>query len=150
MELWRKFLRGHVYAIILNDWLRFMLPVGISYLSACIIVVLFTAIRHSGIPGWITFLFGFLGLTMFLIMMKLCEEGLVALRLMEEALGRITSTKHPFYARLEPSDRLFYRKLAKATRKPKIEIGPFMEFSLQVSIGIWEETINQLLSLLSY
>ena len=49
--LWRNFLHGHVYAIILNDWLRFMLPIGMSYVSACVTVILFTALRNGAIPG---------------------------------------------------------------------------------------------------
>ena len=42
------------------------------------------------------------------------------------------------------------KKRGKATRPLNYRIGEFMEFSLDVPMGIWDEILNQLVFLLSF
>ena len=46
--------------------------------------------------------------------------------------------------------RMNIMKRAQALRAVNFPTGPFAEFSLNVTINIWEEVLNQLLFLLSF
>lgn len=150
IRLWRKFICVHVYVLMLDSFFRVILPIVICCLFAGQIVALFVAIRSSGISGWLACSSGFGGLTVLVVQLWICQQGLTAFELGEDTLARIRSTEHKFFRRLDRQEQLFLRKLARATRMPKPKIGPFIDFSLKVPIGIWEETLNQLLFLLSY
>ena len=147
--LWRKFLCLRIYCILLNEWLRLFLIPTILILKTGVSFCLFLVIRREGIPTWAVFAAGYVGLTMcgtFIINSYVAVTGL---RLAEDTVRTLTSTREDYFQKLTAEQRLYFVKLGRAVRIPKFDVGSFMEYSLEVSLMIIDEIIGQLFFFLS-
>ena len=152
--LWHKYLTLQVFNELCSTWAKLMIVPTITSATSTIIISLYVTIRHEDLPIWLVPFFFYLGMTLFGIVFWVAYQVILVIRGSEAIIRVLTA--------LELKDRTGRRmdvpmavkkyivKRGRATRPLNYRIGEFMEFSLDVPIGIWDEILNQLLFLLTF
>ena len=149
LELGHQYVRLQVHVAIANDWIMFMIVPTIFSVSTSIIICLYITIRHPELPIYLYILFPYVAANLFSLLFYLAYELMMMIRASEAVLDTLSSTEGQYYQAASIQQRLYIRKLAKSTRPLSFRMGIFMNFSLDVPVGIWDEILNQLLFLLT-
>ena len=149
ISLWRKYLHLQVFNQLCRVWVKLMSPPTTFSLTSSIIIWFYVTIRNEGVPVTLTLIFFCVGISIFAIFFWLLYEVIMVKRAADRILATLTSTEDGNYKDFSPQQKRYINKRGKATRAIGYRIGDFMEISLDVPLGIWDEILNQLLFLLS-
>ena len=148
--MWHKYQCLQVYNAVAMNWVKLMIVPSIFNVSSAIIFCLYISIRHTDLPILTYLLFPYLATIILILMFWLGLELVRIIRASEtivETLGALGTRNGNG---LTMQQRLYIRKKAKATRPLGYRVGEFVDVSLDLPVGVWEEIINQLAFLLTY
>ena len=135
----------------LLNWMRAFLPPSIFGLSCCFIIVMFVTIRDTELPTFIYCSFPIMGGFFMGIIFWVSYDVMMTKRAFEEVSANLQSSAYMYYQReLDPQDRKVCLKRAKALRRASFPVGNFGEISFELPVMVWEESVEQLLVLLSF
>ena len=140
-----------VFNQVLIRWMKAFVPTSIFGLSCCFVVVMFVTIRDTELPTLIYGSFPILGSFFMGIIFWLSYDAMMAKRGSEEILANLQSAAYKYYLQeLDTQDRKVFLKRTKALRPASFPIGNFGEVSFELPVTVWEESVDQLLVLLSF
>ena len=148
--LFRQYLNLQVFNAIAINWVKHMIVPTIFSVSGGIVLCLYVSIRHTELPTLTYLLFPYVALSMSVLIFWICFEVVKVIHASEVIVETLGTVKPQDRSRMTEKERLYIRKRARATRVLYFQMGEFMDFSLDVPVGIWDEIINQLLFLLTY
>ena len=150
MELWRRYMPLKIFNAASRNWVKFMINPTIFSTSSSIIVCFYVTLRHTEIPTYIYVGFPYVGVSLLALIFWLSYEVTMLIRSTDAIVGTLTSTEDDYFRELPKQQKQFLVKLGKSTRSFSYPMGDFMDFSLDVPAGIWDEIINQLVFLLTF
>lgn len=150
LALWEKYMHLQVFNELCKGWIKFMIAPSLFSITCTIIICFFVTIRNEGVPVALIMLFAYVGVSIFATLFWICYEIIMVTRMADGILETLTSTEKGSYTSLPNQQRRYISKRGKATRAIGYRIGGFMEFSLNVPVGLWDEIVNQLLFLLNF
>ena len=154
LQLWHKYLKLQVFNELCRTWAKLMIVPTISSATSTIIICLYVTIRHEELPIGLVPFFFYVGMTLFGIVFWIAYQVILVIRASEAIIGVLTTVDkegdNPGWMGVPLPPKKYIMKRGKATRPLGYRIGEFIEFSLDVPIGIWDEIVNQLLFLLSF
>ena len=152
LQLWHKYLRLQVFHQLCRAWIKLMVVPAMATATSAIIICFYVTIRHQEVPPWLVPLFTYVGVSLFGTVFWITYQAMLVIRTSEAIIGALTTVDDPMLGsmRVPLTLQKYIAKRGKATRPLNIRIGAFMEFSLDVPIGIWDEILNQLVFLLSF
>ena len=140
-----------VFNQVLVRWMKTFVPTSIFGLSCCFVVVMFVTIRDTELPTLIYGSFPILGSFFMGIIFWLSYDAMMAKRGSEEILANLQSAAYKYYLQeLDTQDRKVFLKRTKALRPASFPIGSCGEVSFELPVTVWEESVDQLLVLLSF
>ena len=80
---------------------------------------------------------------------RLCLDAVMAKRKGDEVLGNLQSMTENYFGWLEPVEKKVLMRRAKAVQPLRIAMGEFAEVTVEVTVNILDEILNQRLLLLS-
>ena len=120
-------------------------------LSTCFIVLMFVTIRDTELPTAIYCAFPIVGGFFMGIIFWVSYDAMMVKRASEEILGNLQSAAYTHYLReVDSQDRKVFLKRTKALRPASFPIGNFGEVTFELPVIVWEESLDQLLVLLSF
>ena len=153
LDNWRKVAKMYVCMRLCNmlfmNWLYYVLGPIITGMSAGIVVLLYTTVRPSGLPSFIYYGVPFLCVGTLFILSWLWYDVVTMKREGDEVVETLQMRSHSFLRELEPTQRKYLSRKARALRPPYLTIGQFADMTLEGLVGVWDEILNQFLFLLS-
>ena len=110
---------------------------------------IYISIRHTDIPVFIYCLFAYTTVLFLVELFDLCRDQMLAVRASENALSRLRSTVHRYLSRLPMKERMRIAKAGKALHPAFFSVCNYTQFNVNVPVGVWEETLNQTVFLLT-
>ena len=138
-----------IFNIIYMNWLKLMVVPTLSSSFVAITVALYVTCRPAAMPLVIYFGFPVAAVVLLFIIFQSCYEAVVAKRAGDEVLEHLQSQTVGYMSGLDQAEKREMVRRARALRPVYLALGEFAEVTLEVSVSIWEEIINQLLFLLS-
>ena len=152
--LWEKYVQLQVFHQLCLIWVKVMTPTNVASITCSIIVCLYATIRHNDVPPFLIPVFSYVGITLFGIVFWVCVQIIDVSKASEALIGTLTVISVDTGNENGISDpqklKKYIVKKGKATRPMKFRFGDFMDISINVPIGVWEEILNQVLFLLSF
>ena len=149
MKLRRKYYLLQVYLCLINSWIKFMIVPTLISICSSIVIALYISLRHSDIAILIYLAFVCLGVSLLILLFWFSFEFIALIRSTEAIVATLNSRDQAYFVQLSPDEQRFLTKCGKATRQAVIEIGDFVEYSIDCPIGFWDEILNQLIFLLT-
>ena len=150
---WRKVEKMHVrlrlHNVLFMNWLYYALGPVILGIGSGIVILLYVSVRPSGLPPFIHYWVHFIAFGVFLILRWLWYDVVTMKREGEEIVENLQSRSHGFLRDLEPNQKKYVRRKARALRAPYLTIGQLSDITLEGLVGAWDEILNQFLFLLS-
>ena len=158
LQLWHKYLRLQLYHQNCANWNKLMNIPTIVSASTTIIVCFYVTIRPENVPIWLVLVILYVGITLFGVLFLISYQAILVMRGSEGIIRALISLEVGDWRDRrragDPTPPFAQKKYillrGKATRPLTYRIGSFMEMSLEVPIGIWDEILNQLFFLLTY
>ena len=149
LNLRHQYVKLQVHVTITNNWLMFMIVPTIVSVASGIIVCFYITIRHTELPIYSYAIYTYTGVNLSGLLFWRAYELIMTIRASEAIVSTLSSTTEQYYQESPAKQKLYIRKLIRPTRAIFFRIGIFMDFSLDVPVGIWDEILNQLLFLLT-
>ena len=149
MEVERLYRCMKIYNIIYMNWLKFLIAPAMFSACVTIVVTLYITCRPTAMPLIIYVAFPLSALTVLLVVFRICYDAVVAKRAGDGVLGNLQSRTAGYFSRLEQAEKREMTRRVRALQPVYIGIGQFSEITLEVSMSIWDEILNQLLFLLT-
>ena len=149
MEVERMYRCMKIYNIIYMKWLKFVIAPAVFSACVTIAVTLYITCRPTAMPLIIYFAFPLSAATVLFVIFRICYDAVVTKRAGDGVLGNLQSRTAGYFSRLTQVEKREMRRRAKALHPVYIGIGEFSEITLEVSMSMWDEILNQLLFLLS-
>ena len=130
--------------------MKIMLPPTILSLSLGIIVCMYISIRHTDLPIYLYVIFPYIAFTLLLIIFWLSYDIALITRDFECIRGQLLSHQSPYLVHMSRHERKCVMMRATAMRVVEFPVGEFADFSLSMSVAVWEEVVNQVLFLLTF
>ena len=132
-----------------------MLAPTLASVTGTIIVSFYVTIRHEDVPSVLIPAIVYTEVALLGIVFWMCDQMLSVKTTSEAVIAVLTSITAEQVGRenLNSNGRdlkKYIMRRAKATRAMNFRVGDFMELSLDVPIGVWDEILNQVLLLLSF
>ena len=136
-------------------WVKLMLAPTLASVTGAIIVSFYVTIRHEDVPSVLIPAIVYTEVALLGIVFWMCDQMLSVKTTSEAVIAVLTSITAEQVGRenLNSNGRdlkKYIMRRAKATRAMNFRVGDFMELSLDVPIGVWDEILNQVLLLLSF
>ena len=138
-----------IYSIIYMEWLKVVVVPAMFSVCTAIIIALYVTCRPAAMPLIIYFGFPLSATTLLFLLFRFCYDAVVAKRAGDGVLGNLQSRTGGYFSRLAPVEKREMTRRARALQPVYIGLGEFSEITLEVSMNIWDEILNQLLFLLS-
>ena len=155
--LWQKYVQLQVFNQLCLTWAKSMLGPTIASITSSIAVCFYITIRHNDVPPFLIPVFFYVGITLFAIVFWGCVQVINVSKTSQSLIGTLTIMPTiPAHAGNEyevsggQELKKYIMRKGKATRPMYFRLGDFMEVSIDVPIGIWDEILNQVLLLLSF
>ena len=153
LDSWRKVEKVYVglrlFNVLYVNFMWYIMGPGILGIGAGNVILLYLAVRPSGLPPLIHYwvpLFAFGGV---IILSWLWYDVVTLKREADEVKENLQARTHEFLRDLGPSQRKYLARRARALRPFYFTIGQFSDMTLEGLVGVWDEILNQLLFLLS-
>ena len=153
LRLWQKYVELQVFNELSRTWVKLMLVPTIASVTTTIIVCFYVTIRHEDLPAILIANVAYVGVALLGILFWIFQQMIGVMRISEAVIAALTTiTPNGSDNGRNPGWELkhYIVRRGKATRKLHFRVGEFTEASLDVSVGIWDEILNQLLFLLSF
>ena len=138
-----------LYNVIFRNWSGSVIVLAIFSGSACITAALYMTCRPSGLPVFIYCVFPIAAMAALFAIYRICYDAVMAKRTGDEVLGNLQSRTAGYFYGLELAEKKEMMRRAKALQPVRIAMGGFAEITMEITVGIWDEILNQLLFLLS-
>ena len=140
---------GQVYNTNLDVLYKLVVPPGMFNGGPTIVLTWFLTMRYSEVPWYIYMWFPYVAALFTVVLFALCYDGILAIRASEESLSTLRSMEKQYFLRMPIQERKAMIRRAKAFRPAFFSVGNFTEFNMDVTIGVWDEIVNQLMFLLT-
>lgn len=135
---------------VVHCWIKDMLPPTIFLVGAALTFCFFITIQFTDLPLILYVAFPYVGTTVLIIMFWMIYDVLLITNAAEEVRGKLLSWE-PRYIRFMPrAMKIKLLKRAMAMRPLLFPIGNLTYVSQSLPITVWEESMNQILFLLSF
>ena len=138
-----------VYNILFMNWFKFSFVLLLTSACVGITIFLYVTCRPSGLPFIIYCAYPTSGAMGLFILFRFCYEAVVTKRRGDEAVGSLQSRTRGYFRTLEVGEKREMMRRATALQPVYMALGEFVEITLEVSVSIWDEIIDQLLFFLS-
>ena len=146
----RLYICNELYHRICFAWGKFMLPFTLISVSLTVIWGTFVAIRYTMLPLYLYVVFPNTAVTLMLIILWVGYDLTAFTRDSEDVLGKLRSHQAPYLRSMPKGVRTGVMKRARAMRVIGFPIGDFADWTINVSIVIWDEILNQVVCLLAF
>ena len=135
--------------ILYMNFLWYLLGPVILGIGAGIVITLYLTVRPSGLPPFIHFWVPFIAFGVFVILSWLWYDVVTLKREADEVKDNLQARTHEFLRDLEPNQREYLARRARALRSFYLAIGQFSDMTFEGLVGVWDEILNQFVFLLS-
>ena len=148
----RAYLYLQIYHRLHCVWWNWILPGGATFsLSATVVLAMYVGLRHTELPWYLYWIFWLAGAGLLLQIFGQGHDIVFAKEDSEEVVEKLQSPASASADLRSVSDleRKIIHKRSKALTPLQFGIASFTNFSWGVTLGAWDEILNQLFFLLS-
>ena len=138
-----------IYNIVYMNWFKYMIVPSIFSGCVTIVITLYGTCRPTAMPLIIYLAYPLSAVVLLFTLFRVCYVAVVAKRACDDVLGKLQSRTAGYFSRLAPVEKREMIRRGRALQPVYIGMGEFSEITLEVSMSIWDEILNQLLFLLT-